>query len=300
MNGLDNSPATDAGAPWLPAHIQDRTRLVELPFGRVFVCDVHPPADQIRKPPVVLLHGLFVTHHAFSRLIPALAVDRRVVAIDLPGCGDSDRPNPDQAEQYSFEWMARAIAQTLEAVGVSACTLVGHDLGGTLGLVLASMHPARVTELYLLSPLALTVSLPLPGALAIGPSLGLEVFRRTLRRADLVRFLEQGVSTPELLDEHDAHVFWDRLCRWGGREATYAMLAQMPSVVRLRDRFAAVQAPTTVVWGDRDQIVPPESAARLVALLPHATEAVIDGCGHNPAYERPSEVARLLGAPAGS
>ena len=79
------------------------------------------------------------------------------------------------------------------------------------------------------------------------------------------------------------------------------MLAQMPSVVRLRDRFASVSVPTTLVWGDRDQIVPPDHATRLAGLLVNATaanEVIIDGCGHNPAYERSAEVARLLGAPA--
>ncbi len=286
----------DRGAPWLPASVSDDTRLIELPFGRVFACDVHSPATDIERPPIVLLHGLFLSHHAFSRVIPRIASGRRVVALDLPGCGDSDRPSAAQVDDYSFEWMADAIAATLEALGVSAATVVGHDLGGTLALVLASKHPHRVRETVLLSPLALTVSLPLPGALAIGPSLGLEVFRRTLRRADFVRFLQQGLSTPELLDERDAHVFWDRLCRWGGREAAYAMLAQLPSVVRLRDRFAEVSVPCTLVWGDRDRIVPPEHSARLAALLPDAREVLIDGCGHNPAYEQPAEVAAVLDA----
>lgn len=293
-----NAQGFEPGAPWLSAEVADESRLLELSFGRVFACDVHPAAAEVRKPPLVLLHGLFLTHHAFSRIIPSLAVDRRVVALDLPGAGDSDRPNAAQVDEYSFEWLADAVAETLEALGVSACTLLGHDFGGTLALVLASKQPDRVRELFLLSPLALTVSLPLQGALAIAPSLGLEVFRRTLRRMDFVRFLEQGLSTPELLDEGDAHVFWDRLCRWGGREAAYAMLAQMPSVVRLRDRFAAVSVPTTLVWGDRDEIVPPEHATRLAALLPNASEVLIDGCGHNPAYERPVEVAKLLRATA--
>lgn len=290
--------AVEPGAPWLPAEINDATRLVQLPFGRVFVCDVQPPQAKIRRPPLVLLHGLFLTHHAYSRVIPHLAVDRRVIAIDVPGAGDSDRPNAAEVDEYSYEWLSSAIVQTLDAVDVTGCALVGHDVGGTIAAVLASTHPERVSEAFLISPLALTVSLPLQGTLAVAPSLGLEVFRRALRRADLVRFLEQSLSTAALLDESDVHVFWDRLCRWGGREAAYAMLVQLPSVVRLRDRFAEMKVPTTLIWGDRDAIVPPEQAPRLAALLPAAREVMIDGCGHNPAYERPAELARLLGAPA--
>ncbi|MCR9162052.1 MAG: alpha/beta fold hydrolase [Nannocystaceae bacterium] len=293
-----STAAVEPGAPWLPAHVTDATRLVPLPFGRVFVCDVQPPAARIRKPPLVLLHGLFLTHHAYARVIPQLAADRRVIAIDLPGAGDSDRPNAAEVDEYSFEWLASAVEQTLDALDVPVCAIAGHDFGGTVAAVFASTRPERVSEVFLISPLALTVSLPLQGTLAVAPSLGLEVFRRALRRADLVRFLEQSLSTAALLDEGDAHVFWDRLCRWGGREAAYAMLVQLPSVVRLRDRFAALKVPSTLIWGDRDAIVPPEQAPRLAALLPAAREVLIDGCGHNPAYERPAELARLLGAPA--
>jgi pimeloyl-ACP methyl ester carboxylesterase len=62
----------------------------------------------------------------------------------------------------------------------------------------------------------------------------------------------------------------------------------------LRDRVRAIEAPTLVVWGDRDRLVPPEQGDRLVELLPNARLELVDGCGHNPADERPVEVARLL------
>ncbi len=294
MSGVEFEVSAGQGAPWLPAHIADETRLVSLPFGRVFVCDVHPDGGSAQALPIVLLHGLFLTHHAFSRIIPPLAARRRVIALDLPGCGDSDRPNPRYAGQYGFDWMGEAVLQTLDALGISRCVLVGHDHGGALALSVAATQADRVSRLAVMAPLALTVSLPLQGTLSVAPSLGIDVFRRTLRRGDLKRFLEQGLSTPELLDESDLHVFWDRLCRVGGREATYAMLGQMPSVVRLRDQFAAVHTPTTLIWGDRDSLTPPEQSSRLAALLPNATEVLIDGCGHNPAYERPGQVVQLL------
>ncbi len=283
------------GAPWLPAEVPDNTRLVTLPFGRVFVCDVGPRPGASELPPLVLLHGLFVTHHAFHRFIPRVASGRRVIALDLPGSGDSDRPHPVGVDDYSLDWLADAVLQTLEALKIERFELLGHDLGGAVAVALTSREPRLVTRLTLVGPIALSVSLPLQGSLAVVPSLGVDVFKRALRRADLKRFLEQGLSTPELLDEGELHVYWDRLTRRGGREAAYAMLGQLPSVVRLRDRFSAVTPPTRLVWGDRDRLVPPEQAPRLAGLLPNASTTLVDGCGHNPASERPGVLAELIG-----
>jgi pimeloyl-ACP methyl ester carboxylesterase len=151
-----------------------------------------------------------------------------------------------------------------------------------------------VRRLVLLDPVVMAVSLPLQGTLAVVPSLGVEVFKRTLRRADLRRFLVQGTSTPELVSDSDVNVYWDRLTRRGGREATYGMLSQLGTLVSLRDRLRAALAPTLVLWGDRDTLVPPEQGDRLVELLPHARLELVDGCGHNPADERPTQVVRLI------
>jgi pimeloyl-ACP methyl ester carboxylesterase len=299
-----------AGAAWLPEDVPDRTRLIPTPHGRVFVVDVgpsevipgghageaSPPPPDPQGPPLVLLHGLFVTHFAFERLIPRLAERRRVIAIDLPGTGDSDHPDPTVGDDYSPAWLAAVVLDAVGALGVDRFDLLGHDYGGAIALWLASAHTDRVRRLVLVDPLALGSSLPLQGTLAIVPALGAEVFKRALRRADVAGFLAQGMSTPELVRDAAVDVYWDRLGREGAREATYAMLGQILGLVRLRERFASVEAPTMVVWGDRDRIVGPEQGERLVELLTQgdARLELIEGCGHNPADERPEALARLV------
>lgn len=284
-----------SAGPWLPDEVDDRSRLVTLPFGRVFVCDVGPRDSAAQTaPPIVLIHGLFVTHHAFARLIPLLAKSRRVIALDLPGAGDSDHPAPAVADDYSVAWLAEAVLQTVDALGLRQFEVLGHDLGGAIALALGARYRRRIDKLHLLGPVALTVSLPLTGTLAVVPSLGARVFEHALRRADLRGFLLQGLSAPELLSEPDVNVFWDRLGRRGARAATFAMLAQLPSLVRLRDTIRSVEVPTQVIWGDRDAIVGVEQGERLLALLGQGTLELVEGCGHNPADERPALVARLV------
>ncbi len=284
-----------AAGPWLPDEVDDRSRLVTLPLGRVFVCDVGPAdPSAITAPPIVLVHGLFVTHHVFARIIPLLAKSRRVIALDLPGAGDSDHPAPAVADDYSVAWLAEAVLQTADAVGVDRFDVLGHDFGGAVALALAARYGGRIGKLHLLDPVALTVSLPLTGTLSIVPSLGSRMFERTLRRADLRGFLLQGLSAAELLCEPDVNVFWDRLGRRGARAATFAMLSQLPSLVRLRDTIRSVEVPTQVIWGDRDAIVGVEQGERLLALLGQGTLERVEGCGHNPADERPALVVRLI------
>jgi pimeloyl-ACP methyl ester carboxylesterase len=293
-NARDEQETAGFGQPWLRDDVEDRSRLITLPFGRVFVIDVGPGTAAVAAPPLCLLHGLFLTHYAFRRIIPELAVHRRVVALDLPGAGDSDRPSTRSTGDYAVDWLAHAVLQTLAAIGIERFDLLGHDFGGAVAVAIAAEEPRRVRRLALLDPVVIAVSLPLQGTLSVVPSLGPEVFKRTLRRADLRRFLVQGTSTPELVSDSDVNVYWDRLTRRGGREATYAMLSQLGTLISLRDRLRAVEAPTLVMWGDRDQLVAPEQGDRLVELMPEARLELVDGCGHNPADERPTEVARLI------
>jgi pimeloyl-ACP methyl ester carboxylesterase len=278
------------GRAWLDDEVPDQSRLLSMPFGRVYASDVGPGPNALRVPPLVLLHGVFVTHYAFHRIVPALARHRRVIALDLPGCGDSDRPPAEVVEDYGLEWLAQAVLHSLGALDVPDFDVYGHDFGGAVAMVLAAEHPERVRRVVLADPLALSVSLPFSGPLGVVPALGLEVFRRTLRKADVKGFLEQGLSTPELLSFSELNVYWDRIGRRGGREATFAMLSQVANLVRLRDRFSRITAPTLVLWGDRDVLVPPEQGERLAELLPHASLELIEGCGHNPAIERPEQV----------
>lgn len=287
-----------SGDAWLPGDVPDRSRLVALPWGRVYVVDVGPSvaSDSAPVPPLVLLHGLFLTHYAFDALIPLLARNRRIVAIDLPGAGDSDHPSHEDADRYSLEWLARAVVSIAGALGIPRFDLLGHDFGGAIAITLAATDRERVRRLVLLDPVVMSVSLPFEGVLGVVPSLGAEVFKRALRRVDLKRLLVQSSSAPELVTETEVAVYWDRLGRQGAREATHAMLAQLGALVRLRERFSEIEAPAVVIWGDGDRIVPPVHGERLVELLPAAELELVEGCGHNPARERPAAVARIIEA----
>lgn len=282
------------GGAWIPAEVPIHSRLVRLQWGRAFVVDVGPGPGPSTLPPVVMIHDVFETSFAFHDVTPRLVGKRRVVAPDLPGCGDSDHPRPETAAGYAVSWLAEAVGETISAVGVDRCDLVAQGFGAAIAVRLAATFARRVRRLVLVGPMILTTELPLRGAPGVWPLLGPEVFRRAFRRSDLRRVLEQTVSTAELVRDSRVNVAWDRLGRDGAREATHAMLEQVSHLDRLRERLSEVQAPTLLVWGDRDALVPPEHGEELAGLLRDARLEVVDGCGHSVAEERPERLAGLI------
>ncbi len=274
------------------AAVADRTRLVPLPSGRVFVADVGP-ADA-ETTPVVLLHGLLVTHHAFRDVMGPLARDRRVLAIDLPGAGESDRPRPADADGYSIAWLCDRIDEVLGELSLSRVDLVGHSFGGTLALWLAATRPQRVRRLVVVDPVAYEFDMPLVGRLALLPRVGSILFESLYRQADLRRYLRGTVSTPELLDPRAVDVYWDRLGRRGGREAAHAMLGDLRALAPLHERLGEIAAPTLVVWGDQDKLLPLADGEQLTRTLADATLRVVEGCGHAVPEEQPEVLVRLV------
>jgi pimeloyl-ACP methyl ester carboxylesterase len=110
-------------------------------------------------PPLVLLHGLGDSAADWEPLLPALARDHRVYALDLRGHGQSSHPG-----QYSFELMRDDVIAFLKELGVGSCVLIGHSMGGTVAMLLAEAAPRLVTRLILED-----VTAPRPGALTRPP-----------------------------------------------------------------------------------------------------------------------------------
>lgn len=97
--------------------------------------------------PVVLIHGWPTTCELWREQIPLLAQHHRVYALDLPGFGGSARP----AGLYSFGLLAQVVVGFLDCLGLDRVSLVGHDLGGPIALLVALRHPARVDRLVVLN-----------------------------------------------------------------------------------------------------------------------------------------------------
>ncbi|NVB40118.1 alpha/beta hydrolase [Pseudenhygromyxa sp. WMMC2535] len=303
----------------------DRSQLWPMAPGRLWLDD-RGPQRGAGEVPIVLLHSLLVTGWDFRQLVAPWHESgaRRVLIPDLFGCGNSDRPPPADTAGYGFAWHAELLARLLDRVDIESgeFDLVGHGYGGTIAIALAHRlaraeagHRVRLRRLILVAPHVLPVEAPiaLPGPL---PTLRRSwrwlgfsplVLRTVFRRADLRRFLRRCLADPALLEreplDHDVDVYWDRLCRDGGLEAVEAMLRQIDALhdgapagsrARLYDMIRSRNEPTMLVWGDRDEIVPPAQGDRVATLLPDAQLRVLEACGHAPQREHPKSLFRAI------
>jgi pimeloyl-ACP methyl ester carboxylesterase len=225
--------------------------------------------------PVVLVHGLAGSWRWWVRLAPLLASHYECHMLDTPRFGRGLRPA--DAAAWLADWA--------DAAQLRDVRLVGHSLGGAAAAGLAAARHELVVALALLAPTGIPAPRPAAGY-----------------AAPLARSL---LHTPSLVP---------RLALDTLRSGPETLVRGGLSALRddVREQARRIEAPTLLVWGDRDRLVPPAVAALWEEALPAARLAVLRGVGHVPMLERPEELAKLLleffdepsdrvrGAPVGS
>ncbi len=213
-------------------------------------------------PPVVLLHGLGGSGRWWGRNVASLAARFRVHLVDLAGFGES-RGVPRVAVAEG----AGLLAAWMDGIGLGRAVVVGHSMGGRIAADLAAEAPERVDRLVLV-------------AAAIFPA-----GRPRYRIVALARSLRH--TSPAILPLLAADAY-----RAGPRAVVGAARELLGAAEE--ERLRRVSAPTLVVWGEHDGIVPLAIGERLARLIPRAELAVIPGAGHNPMWDRPAEFDRLV------
>jgi pimeloyl-ACP methyl ester carboxylesterase len=240
-----------------------------------------------RGHPVLLLHGLGATKASFLPTVAALAGSFRVIAIDLPGFGDSVMP---LGASYDAPYFARSVEHVLDACEIPRAHLVGNSMGGRVALEVGFEFPERVGRLALLAPsLAWLRERRWAGVLrAIRPELGLvQPAPRPIVEA-LVRNLVPGGS--EGWSAVGVDEFLRAYLNPRGRAAFYAAARS----IYLEDpdtfwpRLRELQGEALFVWGREDRIVPIGFARHVRDALPAAQHLELD-CGHVPQLEAPRE-----------
>jgi pimeloyl-ACP methyl ester carboxylesterase len=235
----------------------------------------------------VLVHGYLVSHRCWEAVIEPLAEHFSVVALDLPGCGESEYP---LHYPYTMEALARTVAGFLDGLGLSRVCVIGHSMGSAVGLTLAAHYPDRVDRLVAASPMAYPIRFPLKGRLALLPGVGKLLFKKLYSKRDLRGYFRQQVyEDPRLPTDEMMDYLWECFNRPGGRDASYRGLQAMAHLEALAGIPSRVACPVQVVWAEKDRLVPRENAERLVRELPQARLVSIAQSGHAPMEELPQE-----------
>lgn len=238
-------------------------------------------------PALMLVHGLSASHAVWEPVIEAVAEGWRVIALDLPGHGESDKPDAPYTVDF-FAGMVRSLAREL---GIQEAVVAGSSLGGQIALELAIWYPTFTRALVLAAP-AVGYSQALR---PVGHALKMLTGPRVLR-ASLERFFQQNfhdrsqighMTRRRVLEERLAAPDFPAFARAVARSLGGVLAAE-------RQPLDRVTQPVLVVWGRQDRLVPLQRSAALLHRLPHARLHVLERCGHLPMLEQPAAFNRVL------
>jgi pimeloyl-ACP methyl ester carboxylesterase len=270
------------------APIEEAGRYVAVKGGRLYVVEIGPADRAPSGPPLLLLHGasgnLGDPREAIGR---RLALRHRVILVDRPGHGRSDRLGG--REMASPARQGDAIAEALDQMKVGRAVVVGHSWSGALATNLALDHPNHVAGLVLLSP----ATHPWPGGVAwynsaaATPGLGLLFAATVAAPVGLATFDKaiEGVFAPQKPPPGYAERTQSKLLL---RPAEFQANAQdltdlKPFLQRQAPRYGAIRVPTTIITSDKDSIVSPELHAKaLHRQIRGSRLVVLKDAGHMP------------------
>jgi pimeloyl-ACP methyl ester carboxylesterase len=270
----------------MTSDVQDR--FVEIDGVRLHWAEVGEGA----LPPVVLLHGLNNSCLSWSRVAPLLAASRRVLMPDLPGHGQSGRPNAG----YELDWHARIIAHWLAAIGVENADIVGHSFGGGVAQMLLLECPERIRRVVLVAAGGLGKGVGWWLRLASLPHV-VEYFGQPFMALGTwlaLRGAGDGITHEDIAE-------LSRLNAQAGSARAFARSVRDVIGWRGQRRNFFLRAheiktlpPLLVLWGDRDVLIPIEQGRAFASSIEGVVFQTFAGCGHYLHNERPDSFAKIV------
>jgi pimeloyl-ACP methyl ester carboxylesterase len=262
-------------------------KILDLTGGDLEVVEEGPRSGS----PIVLIHCFTCAINYWNKMIPALARQHRVIAIDLLGHGGSEKPR----SGYSVSNQADLIAQALAKLGVSDAEVVGHSLGGAVAVALAQQSPALVNRVFIVDtpPTHEDGDLGLVAKLGFAPVIG-EAFWRikpdfAVRKGLEVAFAPGFKVPDEFVEDVDRMTF----SAYDDSPTAFDDYTKEESLDR---RMKETGKPLMVIMGAEEQIIdePAKRLAEYRATVPGTTVKLISGAGHSPNVEKPGETAALV------
>lgn len=232
-------------------------------------------------PPLVLVHGLGANSLLWIKQLDALGASHRLIAVDLRGFGQSDRPRA--AGAYTIDRFADDIVTLVRELGIGKIDYLGTSMGGFIGQALALKAPELINRL-ILAHTAAQMTMPLSileKRLAVLRELPMSEFSKLVG----AQALADGVDSPEfgwlcqMIERNDPDVYAQ-------------VLGEGLSGFDLRSQVDQIRLPTLVIVGDKDRVIPPEGGYALAEAIAGARLASLTGAGHIGYAEQPQAFNR--------
>ncbi len=279
-------PVTELAARWAPPP----SKFIPLLGQQVHVRDEGPrdtgaPGTPDSALPIVLLHGTSASLHTWEGWARELRGGRRVVSFDLPGFGLTG-PNPEN--DYSIATYVKFVTAMVDSLGIQRFVLAGNSLGGQIAWATAAALPDRVARLILVDASGYGVdtrNAPL-GFILAGLPVARDVMVYTLPRGIVEASVRSVYGQPDKVTPELVDLYVDMTLRAGNRKALSRRIDQgyTGDVAQLK----ALRMPTLILWGGRDQLIPPDHGQRFASDIVGSKLVVFDDLGHVPHEEDPA------------
>ena len=261
-----HAPAPDPSALYMTA--DDRIMNIE---GATVRVRMEGPAD---APAIVLIHGFIFSLETWDDWALVLKRDHRVIRFDLLGHGLS---GPDPKRRYSPDERAAFVGAVMDAVGVERAVIGGNSLGGLAAWKFAAANPARVSALVLVSPGAY----PANGVEnePVSPPAPMALFLKTAPDAAVAATLSNIYADPALVTPEKVRLVGAMMRREGNGEAFIQSIEEF-TLPDPGPALKAITAPTLIIWGRKDKVIPVGHGERIKAAIPAARLIIYDDVGH--------------------
>jgi pimeloyl-ACP methyl ester carboxylesterase len=275
LSRAPDRPVESLVARWAPPP----SDFVEIKGQLVHLRDEGPRDDPL---PIVLIHGTGASLHTWEGWVKALKGQRRVISFDLPGFGlTGPFAGQYEAGNYHGDAYARFVIDLLDALRIDRAVIGGNSLGGEVAWRTAYLAPPRVAALVL-TPESMPIGF-LISRIPVLNRIGEWVLPRALIAQSVASvYGDPSKVTPDLVDR-----YFELTLRDGNRRALGQRMQAMV-IGEQAERIATLKAPTLILWGGRDRLIPPAVGREFQRAIAGSQLVMFDTLGHVPQEEDPA------------
>jgi pimeloyl-ACP methyl ester carboxylesterase len=274
---------------WREIDWREHRRDVEIEGRRVRYVDMGAGDG----PPIVFVHGLSGNWQNWLENLPRLARERRVVALDLPGSGQSDDP----VERITIPGYGRSVSALIEHLDLGEVVLVGNSMGGFVAAETAIQFPKSVERLVLVSAAGITSSSLRREPVMVWGRMAMMAGARGAaeKRMAIVRPRIRHLVYSTIM-RHPSRIAPEMLWEMSEGAGRSAFRPALEAIIDydFRDRLSDISSPTLIVWGQEDMLVPVEDAREYEQRIRGARRLLLKDTGHVAMIERPPTFNRAL------